>query len=353
MFDTKEFYVKGMHCSGCEKTIEEALKKIVGVRFIKSDYLKSSVRINFDSEKTSLAQIQEVSAASGYTLTVANDKKNSQRNKIIQSFLALAGLALVIIIARNLGHKISLPEIDSAVSNGMIFIVGLLTSLHCIGMCGSFIIGYTSADTENGRSHFRSHLMYGAGKTISYALLGAFFGFIGSVFRITPLISGISISIAGGFLIIYGLKMVNIFSVLKAFRLKEPVEVENFVNAKRDQSKRPFFIGFFSGFILGCGPLQAMYVMAAGNGSALEGAKFLVLFGLGTLPALSGFGLLARTLSNRMTRRFVHSSGIILIILGSIMLNKGIIRAKSNGNIISTQPACQCQKMTDHNSEVK
>lgn len=355
MIVTKEINVDGMHCRGCEKIIEEALEKIAGIQNIKSDYQKSSVTINFDTEKTSLAKIREVCAACGYPVTSATKIKNYLSAKILYSALALISLVLLIIIARKSGQWINIPEINSVVTDGMIFFVGLLTGLHCIGMCGSFIIGYTSSDAENGRSHFRSHLMYGAGKTISYALLGAFFGFIGSLFRITPFISGISISIAGAFLVIYGLNMLNIFSVLKAFRFKQPEEIENFVNTKRGQSKRPFFIGFFSGFILGCGPLQVMYVMAAGNGSALEGAKFLTLFGLGTLPALLGFGLLVRTLSNRMTHRFLHVSGIILIVLGSMMLNKGIMRVKSTGNITSAQPACQCHKMTDQNSgkEVK
>lgn len=275
--------------------------------------------------------------------------------KITFSVLALAGLTLLVVISRKFGGMISLPEINSQLSDGMIFIVGLLSGLHCVGMCGSFIIGYTSADAEIGRSNFRSHIYDGAGKTLSYAIFGALFGFVGSIFHITPLISGISISIAGTFLILYGLNMLSIFSVLKNIRLKQPEKMANFAKEKRQQSKRPVFIGFFSGFILGCGPLQVMYVLAAGNGNALEGAKFLTLFGLGTLPALIGFGLLARTLSNKMTRNFIHASGIILIVLGSMMLNKGLSRATAIDDFKPVQPACECQKLIDQNpiKEVK
>lgn len=275
--------------------------------------------------------------------------------RITLSVLALVFLILLIIISRKFGNKISLPEINSKISAGMIFLVGLLTGLHCVGMCGSFIIGYASADAESGRSIFRSHILYGVGKTVSYALFGALFGFLGSIFRITPLISGLSIGLAGAFLILYGIKMMNIFSTLKAICFKQPEKMATYAKEKRQQSKSPFFIGFFSGFILGCGPLQVMYVMAAGNGNALQGAKFLTLFGLGTLPALIGFGMLARTLSNRMTRNFIHASGIILIVLGSMMLNKGYLRAISVDDFKSVQPACECQKIIDQNSgkEVK
>jgi uncharacterized protein len=355
MIVTSEIKVNGMHCFGCESIIEDAISKIDGILYVKANFQKSFVKVSFYSDKTSLIKIQEVCESYGYSLILIPGTKKHRTIKILLSLIALAGLALLIIISRKLGHKIVLPEVNSDLTNGMIFLVGLLTGLHCVGMCGTFIIGYTSADTTEGRSRFRSHILYGAGKTLSYALLGALFGFAGSLFRITPLISGISICIAGVFLIFYGLNMLNIFPVLKPIRIKHPKEIAGDVQEKRSQSKSPFFIGSFSGFILGCGPLQVMYVMAAGNGNAVEGAKFLTLFGLGTLPALFAFGLLARALSNRMTRNFIHASGMILIVLGSMMLNKGLLTAKADDDLKSIQPACQCQKMTGQNSgkEVK
>ena len=255
-------------------------------------------------------------------------------------------VVFMLLIIRQYGHQLTLPEVNSHTSYGMIFIVGLITGLHCIGMCGSFLIGYTAKDTEQRYPVFRSHILYGAGKTFSYALFGAFFGFMGSVFRITPFISGLSIGLAGLFLIVYGFSILNILPTLKSIRMKLPLGIRQYLTSKRRQSRSPFYIGFFSGFIWGCGPLQAMYVLAAGNGNALEGAKFLTLFGLGTLPALLSFGLFARMLSNTMTRHFIRASGIILIVLGFMMLNKGLIRTTSD-NELKSIPAC-CQKQVDH-----
>ena len=347
MIVTEEIYVIGMHCGGCETIIEEAVIQIDGVLFVKAEYHKSAVKVRFDAKKTSLTHIQEACAASGYAFESLSGEEKSGVSKIILSLLALTGLLTVLILARRVGHQLQLPEINSFTSDGMIFIVGLLTGLHCIGMCGSFLIGYTAKDTEQGRSVFRSHILYGTGKTLAYAMLGALFGFLGSLFHITPFISGLSIGLAGAFLILYGLNMLNIFTSLKAVRVKLPLTISRFITKRRKQSRSPFFIGFFSGFILGCGPLQVMYVLAAGNGDALSGAKILTLFGLGTLPALLGFGLLARMLSNTMTRHVVHASGIILIVLGSMMLNKGIIRSKSGNETKTAHSCCQQQKQVD------
>lgn len=340
----KKILINNMHCIGCESVLEEAICKLDGVFSVKTNYSKSIVIVGFDTEITNLNEIQKICVSKGYHFIMKSESKKQRIIKILISVLALTWLILILILSRQNIIKLNIPEINSQMGHGMIFIVGLLTGLHCVGMCGSFIIGYTAKDARNGRSSIRSHLLYGIGKVISYGLFGAFFGFLGSLFRITPFISGISISLAGAFLIIYGLNILNIFSVFKSLRLKPPHIMLKYINRKRNQSNSPLFIGFFSGFILGCGPLQVMYVMAAGNGNVLEGAIFLIVFGLGTLPALLAFGFLARLLSNVMTRRFLYASGVILLVLGSIMLSKGITRISNTDNIKSIQQNSCCHQ---------
>jgi uncharacterized protein len=343
MIVTKEFNIAGMQCSGCETIIEEVVNQVDGVIFIKADYLKATMKVSFDTDKTGLAIIQEACSSRGYTLKRTSNPKKQKNLKIALSVLAFMILIIIILLAREFGHQLKLPEVNSQTSDAMIFVVGLLTGLHCVGMCGSFMIGYTAKDARQGRSIYRSHILYGTGKTLSYAMFGCFFGLIGSVFRISPFVSGLSIGIAGIFLILYGLNMLDISSALKIVRIIQPTRITHYLTEKRRQSRSPFFIGFFSGFILGCGPLQVMYLMAAGNGSAIEGAKILALFGLGTLPILLGFGLLTRVLSNTMTHRFVQASGIILVVLGSMMLNKGLIRTRTGSDLKSVHPCCQEQ----------
>ena len=84
-------------------------------------------------------------------------------------------------------------------------------------------------------------------------------------------------------------------------------------------------IGLLNGLMIACGPLQAMYVMAAGTGSAIEGAKMLFTFGVGTLPILLGFGFLTTLISGALTHQLLRASGAVLIILGAVMLNHGLI----------------------------
>jgi sulfite exporter TauE/SafE len=87
---------------------------------------------------------------------------------------------------------------------------------------------------------------------------------------------------------------------------------------------RPLVIGLLTGFLLGCGPLQAMYIMAAGTGSPLEGALLLVFFSLGTLGPLLTFGWFAHLLSHRLMNELLRVSGVLVLLMGLMMTDRGL-----------------------------
>jgi len=324
--------VTGMQCGGCETVIEEAVAQQDGVDSISADYPTGRVAVSFDADKISLQEIQEIIETSGYHVDLSQSGESAGKpglNKLLLVLAAVIGLVVVMILARKLSHQFSLPDFNSHLSDSMIFVVGLITGLHCIGMCGGFVINYTARDVKQGHSLWVSHFLYGLGKTLSYAMFGALFGLLGSMISITPFIRGITNILAGGFLVLFGMNMLGLFEILKYVRIKQPKSVAHFAIKRRQQSRSPFFIGFFSGFLLGCGPLQAMYVFAAGSSDPVLGAKILTLFGLGTLPALFSFGFLTRLISATATHRFFQLSGIILIFIGAMMFNKGLMRTHS------------------------
>lgn len=76
--------------------------------------------------------------------------------------------------------------------------------------------------------------------------------------------------------------------------------------------------------MIACGPLQAMYIMAAGTGSVIEGGKLLLIFALGTLPAMIGFSYLSNKMSAKFSYRMLKASGFIVIVLGLIMINRAL-----------------------------
>lgn len=85
-----------------------------------------------------------------------------------------------------------IPTIDSSITYGMLFVTGLLTSIHCISMCGSINL-VASINNENKRN-LKRPILYNLGRIISYTTIGALVGLLGKVISINNVVSGIVFS---------------------------------------------------------------------------------------------------------------------------------------------------------------
>ena len=159
---------------------------------------------------------------------------------------------------------------------------------------------------------------------ISYTILGGIVGALGSVFSLTlPFKAGLQV-LAGVFMIIMGLNMSG-YSLFRKFNIKLPW---SFCNLKKS-GKTPFVVGILNGF-MPCGPLQTMQLYALGTGSAVLGATSMFIFALGTVPLMLGFGAISGLLSRDNTKQLVKFGGILIVVLGLIMGNRGLALAGIN-----------------------
>ncbi|QGM97167.1 sulfite exporter TauE/SafE family protein [Methylocystis parvus] len=323
--ETVNFHAHGMHCQGCEHVIETGLKRLAGVRSVRAHYPTETVAVEYDAALLSFDAICENVEANGYKVELGERKARPFAQRLALIAGALAGLAALAFIDSHWISAGGAPDISQHMSLWLIFALGLVTGFHCIGMCGAFVVSYSAADASAGRASLLSHVAFGAGKTLSYTSIGALFGALGAFIAFTPLLRGAAGIAAGLFLIVFGLNMLGLFAPLRRFRLGLPAPLERWVYKEADGRHRPFVIGLLNGLMIACGPLQAMYVMAAGTGSPVEGAKMLFAFGLGTLPVMLAFGVIASTLSNALTHRLLKASGVIVVALGAVMINRGLI----------------------------
>ena len=245
--------------------------------------------------------------------------------RLLVFLFGIAGLALLVYLDARLRSRSGLPELGVDMSLGLLFTVGFLTGFHCVGMCGALVLGYATKSAATGKLRFGGHLLYALGKTLSYTAIGACFGLVGSIIAFTPEVRGLVGMAAGVFLLLFGLSLLNVFPGLRNFRIKTPPTLLRFIGAQSRRFGHPFVIGLLNGLMVICGPLQAMYVMAAGTGSALEGGKLMLVFGLGTLPVMLGFGLLTSLASASLAPKIIRFSGAIVLALGAIMLNRGLV----------------------------
>jgi sulfite exporter TauE/SafE/copper chaperone CopZ len=342
----QNFYLSigDMQCAECESNIEEAVSVLPGVMKAKSSFEDESLTLELDADVISLKTVCAAIKAAGYYCKNAKAKKTiGYPWRLVQILLAAAGILLLLQLDRFIGLDLSPDFTAGSESYGLIFVVGLLTSLHCIGMCGGFVLSY--AATAKGRYAYLSHLAYGFGKTVSYAAMGAVFGFLGGVISFTIGLRSTAMLLAGGFLLVYGLSLLDAFAGLRRFHIRLPQGIMHALGEKRRHITSPLLIGLLNGLMIACGPLQAMYIMAAGIGSAARGAALLTAFALGTLPIMFMFGMLSSLISEAMTRRFLKISGMIIMLLGAVMFNRGMALSASGYDITSlTAKAAQQAK---------
>src|SRR3989339_1922060 len=252
----------------------------------------------------------------------------------------LAGILLVVfalgyLVIRQLGLLEILGRLnEERLGYGLIFLIGLLASFHCIGMCGGLVITYSTKDSTTNKSATKQtsklnfswpHLQYNLGRLISYTIIGGILGGFGSFFAINPSFTGIITLAAGVFMILMGLSLVTKHQWLEKIKLRTPAFIARFLfNQKYSKKpKGPFIIGLLNG-LMPCGPLQAMQFYALASSSITRGALSMGFYALGTIPLMFGFGSFVSLLSHERIKNIMKVSGLIVMILGLLMINRGL-----------------------------
>lgn len=311
------FKVYDMTCGSCENRVQKAIKSLDGVLTAKASYSGQFAEVEYDDEICSLAKVKTAVKKAGYTTEGSSDFK----------FLGILIIAAAIIL---LSLNTSGYDMESKLTNAsyaVLFIVGVFTSIHCVGMCGGIMLSQTlSKESKNKFDALEPAILYNLGRVVSYTILGGVIGAIGSVFSLSITTQAILQILAGLFMIMMGFNMAG-FSAFRRFQIKLP----HAACKAKNKSGSPFIVGLLNGF-MPCGPLQTMQLFALGTGSPVKGALSMFMFSIGTVPLMLTFGALSGLLSKGYTKKILKFSGILVIILGLIMGNRGFALAGININ---------------------
>lgn len=331
---TETIKIQGMTCTGCETRIENCVTSFAGVRSVQASYARSSMRLTYDPSAANLQKIFHAIEKLGYTVeTTAGKKqrnagKQAMQNEQIepQKFVGIGILLLAVymLINRTVGFNF-IPEVTQNMGYGILFLVGMVTSIHCVAMCGGINLSQCVSSVPQGQEEsrlqkLRPSLLYNAGRVLSYTIVGGVVGGLGSVVQFSGAAKGIVVILSGVFMVIMGLNMLGIFPQLRKFMPHMPKAVaKKMYNGKK---RGPFIVGMLNGF-MPCGPLQAMQIYALGTGSALAGAASMLFFSLGTVPLMFGLGALSSFMSSKFTHKMMRVSAMLVVVLGVVMANRG------------------------------
>lgn len=341
-----ELKVVGMTCSGCEQRLTKALKQIEGIQEAEANAATGSIRLtaneSFAEMDNVVARIQNM----GYDVEKVlikktnTPRKQTPKKSVVPQVLGLIGLVAVIgLISPALGlNRFTLPTSISYLS---LFVIGLTTSVHCIGMCGGISMSISlNASQQQSANPFanitRANGAYQLGRVFSYTAIGGLAGLVGASFGINETLKvGVTL-VAGLMMILMGLNLLGLFKQLSKYLPKPPAQFLSL----RDKAKElgPFAMGIVNGFIP-CGPLQAMQLYALSTASPVTGALSMFAFSLGTTPALFGFGLISGRFGKQLKGPVLKFSGVLVILLGFMAFERGLSMTTLDLSTTLTQSA--------------
>lgn len=205
------------------------------------------------------------------------------------------------------------------------FILGLLGSFHCVGMCGP-IAFLLPVDRSNSIRKMTQIFTYHFGRLLAYGLIGLFFGLIGKSLYIFGLQQQLSIAI-GILMIVAVLVPTQLTNKFKPFqpiyRIISKVKSALGKSLKKKTADTFLTIGFLNGF-LPCGLVYMAVFASLATEQALMGSAYMVLFGLGTIPLMTSAIYLGKFLNTKVKQNIQKAIPVFVVLIGVLFVLRGL-----------------------------
>lgn len=228
------------------------------------------------------------------------------------------------------------------------FILGLLGSLHCLGMCGP-IAFMLPLNRQNHVTQFFQLMSYHLGRLTTYALIGLMFGLLGRGFELFTFQQ--HLSIFTGVLMISIILFPKLISKLKITNSinRFVIKVKSELGKELKQKNRNtfFLIGFLNGF-LPCGLLYMAILGAIATHNIFYGSLYMLLFGIGTIPLMSSVVYVGKFTHFSFYKYFKKVVPVVVVLIGLLFILRGlaldipyISPANSVSNLVEHQAVCR------------
>lgn len=222
------------------------------------------------------------------------------------------------------------------------FLLGLIGSLHCAGMCGPLALALPPAG-DTPPAYVLGRITYNAGRIITYCVLGIVFGLAGYTLLMAGLQRWVSITL--GVALLLGL------FASRRLALAQPVtSAVNLLKSSMSQLLRRRSISSLAvlGLLNGLLPCGLVYVACAGaaaTGGILAGATYMTVFGIGTVPMMLTISLSSKLVPATRRLKLVKTIPVCVFLLGTLLILRGMSLGIPylSPDLSATGPSC-CHK---------
>ena len=192
-------------------------------------------------------------------------------------------------------------------------------------MCGpiAFVL---PVNKDNKFKTFLGTGLYHTGRILSYSLIGLLFGLLGRGLYLAGFQQRLSIvvGIAMILIVLIPVRILNAFHFTRPlYRIVSEVKTKLGLYLNKSSMKALFSIGFFNGF-LPCGLVYMALLGAVSTGGLIEGATYMAMFGLGTVPLMTGAVFLGNFLKVSVRNKIQKAIPIFVVIIGLLFIVRGM-----------------------------
>jgi sulfite exporter TauE/SafE len=206
------------------------------------------------------------------------------------------------------------------------FSLGLLSSLHCLGMCGPLALASQGIFREQKTAAWMNAFLYNSGRIVSYMTLGIVFGLFGSLLALTGYQKAISITSGVLLLVIFAFSiqpdalLSRVSIIKKSFNTIQQAFVQW---SKNRHYLSRIALGVLNGF-LPCGMVYIALAGALSLQNSFGAMGFMLFFGLGTFPAMAGIMLAGKWFQSHWRMSLQKVYPIVSLLLGLYLIYRGL-----------------------------
>jgi len=203
--------------------------------------------------------------------------------------------------------------------------IGLVGSFHCIGMCGPIAVALPLKE-HNWHSKLLGGILYNTGRTLTYAFMGLLFGLLGQGIHMAgfqqwaSIILGIALIISVLFPYFFKQKL-NLNSLLSGYAGRLINNLRHLFSRRSYSSLA--IIGLLNG-LLPCGLVYVAIAGAINTNSIANGALFMALFGIGTIPMMLAVSLTGYAISSGLKQKMRRVVPYFIVVLGLLFILRGM-----------------------------
>lgn len=212
--------------------------------------------------------------------------------------------------------------------------IGFVGSLHCVGMCGPLALFVTGKQKSP-----LVFMLYHGGRILSYVLLGVFLGWLGYSIQMLQVQQVMTFTLGALLLLLYGIPNFRNRLEKRYYQSKFYGFIKQQLSQNISKKNRWIASGIANGF-LPCGLTYVAAASAVATGGFANGIIFMLLFGLGTIPALLLVTMGGALVSTRLKRLIPGAVSLVAILSGCVLILRGLLISSPDFNqLVQTRAA--------------